>query len=211
MNTKKNTQILKKVGEYYTDKILQYGANNEGVDWSSAESQTARFDQLLKVMGSDTKGSILDYGCGYGALATHMRSIGYDGSYLGFDISKQMIAVAKKEHAKILDCSFETEFAWLPVVDYTLASGIFNVKHEVSHNAWHAYVIDTIDEIAKHSSKGFAFNMLTNYSDTEKMRSDLYYGDPRFFLDHCIRLYSRRLTLHHLDYGLWEFTILVHL
>ena len=27
--------------------------------------------------------------------------------------------------------------------------------------------------------------MLTSYSDADKMRPDLYYGDPAFFFDHC--------------------------
>ena len=52
--------------------------------------------------------------------------------------------------------------------------------------------------------------MLTTYSDAEKMRPDLYYGDPTFFFDHCKRNYSRNVALLH-DYELYDFTILVRL
>ena len=57
-------------------------------------------------------------------------------------------------------------------------------------------------------TKGFAFNMLTSYSDADKMRDDLYYGDPCELFDHCKRSYSRNVALLH-DYGLYEFTMLV--
>jgi hypothetical protein len=56
--------------------------------------------------------------------------------------------------------------------------------------------------------KGFAFNCLTSYSDPERMRDDLYYGDPCYYFDLCKRLYSPQVSLLH-DYGLWEFTIIV--
>ena len=53
-------------------------------------------------------------------------------------------------------------------------------------------MVDTIDRLAALSTRGFAFNMLTSYSDPEYMRDDLYYGDPRFFFDHCKRRHSRQ-------------------
>jgi hypothetical protein len=75
---------------------------------------------------------------------------------------------------------------------------------------WRAYILETIKNFADLSTKGFAFNMLTLYSDAEKMRPDLYYGDPTFFFDHCKRNYSRNVALLH-DYELYDFTILVRL
>jgi hypothetical protein len=50
--------------------------------------------------------------------------------------------------------------------------------------------------------------MLTSYSDPDRMRSDLYYGDPCLFFDHCKRTYSKQVALLH-DYGLYEFTVIV--
>jgi len=59
-------------------------------------------------------------------------------------------------------------------------------------------------------SKGFSFNMLTRYSDADRMaqRPDLFYGDPLFFFDFCKCEFSRNVALLH-DYGLYDFTILV--
>lgn len=209
-NKTKYEKILKQVNKYYTQKIAEYGATHQGVDWNSPESQNLRFDQLLKVTRDESDSSIIDYGCGYGAMAAYIRERGYTGPYFGFDISGAMIKEARKQQSHILDCTFVTDAVSLGVVDYTIASGIFNVKQEVPHDQWLTYVIDTIRTLAEHSKKGFAFNMLTAYSDKDKMRPDLFYADPCFFIDHCIRTYSRHVAMLH-DYGLYEFTILVRM
>jgi len=205
-----NQVILKRVDEYYTRRLAEHGATHWGVDWNSQESQILRFDQLLGIVGSDRHGSILDYGCGYGAMARHLRNCGHTGSYHGFDISEAMIGEAQRQQSDLSNCTFIHDLSLLRQADYTIASGIYNVKQETPDNEWQAYVVDTIRHIAGLTNKGFSFNMLTSYSDPEKMRPDLFYGDPKFFIDHCIRTYSRHVAMLH-NYGLYEFTILVRL
>jgi len=95
-----------------------------------------------------------------------------------FDISEQMIAKAKELHERIDYCEFFTDESRLSKEDYTIASGIFNVKPNASDEEWKTYMIHTLGKMAELSAKGFAFNVLTKYSDRELMRSDLYYADP---------------------------------
>ena len=83
-----------------------------------------------------------------------------------------------------------------------------NLKLEADEETWTRYVLDQIAKLDALGENGFAFNMLTSYSDAEKRRPDLYYGDPCFFFDHCKRAFSRDVALLH-DYGAWEFTIIV--
>jgi hypothetical protein len=96
----------------------------------------------------------------------------------------------------------------LKPADYTVASGIFNVKLDISADEWAHYVLRTVDTIAKLSRKGFAFNALTKYSDADRMRPDLYYADPFLLFDYCKTKISRFVSLLH-DYPLYEFTVLV--
>jgi hypothetical protein len=56
--------------------------------------------------------------------------------------------------------------------------------------------------------RGFAFNMLTLYSDVEKRAMHLHFADPLRYFDLCKRNYAHYVTLLH-DYPLYEFTILV--
>jgi hypothetical protein len=120
-----------------------------------------------------------------------------------------MTAYARRQYGGPL-VSFVGRVEELEPADYTVASGIFNVKLDVDPEAWRDYVLETVAVIAGLSRRGFAFNMLTSYSDPERMRPDLYYGDPTFFFDHVKRGYARNVALLH-DYGLYEFTIIARL
>ena len=201
-------EILKNVGDYYSGKVREHGPTAKGVDWNSPESQTLRFDQLLKLHETAEPFSLIDYGCGYGAMAAHMAQRNLAFRYMGFDISEMMISTAKETHARRENCEFTTDAARLTPADYTVASGIFNVRLKTNTAEWERYVFDTIEKLNSLSIKGFAFNILTGYADPEYKRQDLYYPDPCFYFDYCKRHYSRHVSLLH-DYGLYEFTILV--
>jgi SAM-dependent methyltransferase len=200
--------ILDNVERYYTQKVMAHGATPGGVDWNSSESQTLRFEQLLKVCDSGAPLSINDYGCGYGALVDHMVARAYVFQYRGFDVSPTMIARAFDEHRGQPHCEFFSQDSELHPADYTVASGIFNVKLKTSNEEWTDYTLHLLQRIAELSQRGFAFNVLTRYSDPERRRPDLYYADPLFLFDYCKTNFSRFVTLLH-DYPLYEFTILV--
>jgi SAM-dependent methyltransferase len=181
------------------------------VDWNSTESQELRFEQLLRVADrASGRFSLNDYGCGYGALVPYLRERDADVVYRGFDLSASMLEHARCEYANPPAIGFVGDESELEPADYTVASGIFNVKLNVQAEDWREYVLRTLETISRLSVRGFAFNMLTSYSDADEMRDDLYYGDPRFFFDHCKRRHSRNVALLH-DYGLYEFTTIVRL
>jgi hypothetical protein len=119
-----------------------------------------------------------------------------------------MIARAVELYRNNGKYEFTTDESLLSEADYTIASGIFNVKLQTGEEEWQDYVLSVLGKIAQLSSKGFAFNMLTKYSDRERMRPDLYYADPLFFFDYCKKNFSRFVSISH-DYPLYEFTVLV--
>lgn len=201
--------ILRNVSEYYTGKFEEHGPTPGGVDWNSAESQELRFAQLLRVIEEKPDPfSLNDFGCGYAALVPYLEIHGAPGSYCGFDLSGRMLAHARESYGDRPWASFVGDLAELPPADYTVASGVFNVKLDVDDESWRDYVLATLAQIAAVSRLAFAFNMLTSYSDADRMRQDLYYGDPTFFFDHCKTEYSRNVALLH-DYDLYEFTLIV--
>lgn len=200
--------ILGPVERYYTAMVREHGATAQGVDWNSRESQELRFSQLLKVVDVSQPFSIVDYGCGYGALVDYMRERDYPFKYSGFDISEVMIDRARQAYGVDPRCAFVTDGAKLQPGDYAVASGIFNVRLEVKDAVWLEYVLKTIDELGRLGAKGFAFNALTKYSDADRMRANLYYADPLYLFDYCKVHHSKWVALLH-DYGLFEFTIVV--
>ncbi|WP_428026088.1 class I SAM-dependent methyltransferase [Arcobacter sp.] len=199
-------KVHQNINKYYTDKINQYGVTPKGVDWNSEESQFIRFDQLSKVI-TCTGFSINDIGCGYGKYTDYLESKFKDFSYVGYDLSEDMIISAQKKypHYKFIKTNIQDE---IQVSDYSIASGIFSVKMQHLEYEWLSYILSTLENLNNKSKKGFSFNMLTKYSDKEYMRNDLYYADPLFIFDYCKRNFSKDIALLH-DYNLYEFTVIV--
>jgi len=198
---------LDHVKSYFDKRIQEHGASPRGSDWNSETSQNIRFDQLLKVIETPSF-SLLDYGCGYGALADYLELKGFEADYYGYDILESAIETARKAHLDKARRLFFTDKSQLPVCDYTVASGIFNFRGEQSFEEWTDYVLGVLTEFDQLSQHGFASNFLTKYSDAEKMRPDLYYADPLFLFDFCKQNFSKNVALLH-DYRLYDFTLIV--
>ncbi|MEJ5202729.1 MAG: class I SAM-dependent methyltransferase [Anaerolineales bacterium] len=202
---------LRQVKAYFKDKLVTYGATAQGADWNSPQSQEIRFDQLIKVIREVSGFSILDYGCGYGALADYLCMKGYEYTlYVGYDILEPMIQTARQLHEGMERIIFTSDIAQIPTVDYAVASGVFNIRLNASYEQWTEYTLACLEKLNTLTSKGFSVNFLTKYSDKERMeeRPDLYFADPCFLFDYCKRRFSKNVALLH-DYNLYDFTILV--
>lgn len=202
-------QILRQTEGYYTQKVLEYGATAQGVDWNSSASQQLRFKQLLRLVeGEQGLFSINDFGCGYGALVEYLQAQDYAFTYHGCDLSAEMVKRAQEQYRTLANCRFSVSLEAMAPAQYTVASGIFNVKLDTDEAVWAEYMLATIDRLAVLSTQGFAFNVLTKYADPPRMRPYLYYADPGWLFDYCQLRHSRWVALLH-DYGLYEFTLLV--
>ena len=90
----------------------------------------------------------------------------------------------------------------------SVSSGIFNVKLNNTNTEWLKYCLETMHIINDLTIKGFSFNMLTKYSESNFMKDNLYYADPLYIFDYCKNNFSKYVALKH-DYPLYEFTIIV--
>jgi SAM-dependent methyltransferase len=198
----------RQVREYYAEKIRQFGPTPRGVDWRDAESQEVRFARLLQICGGSRSGSLIELGCGYGALCLYLRRHGFDLDYSGYDLAEDMVQAARATVGGDPRARVAVGARPVEVGDYCVASGIFNVRFAFSDAEWRRYIVETLDNMAQAGRKGFAFNALTRFSDPERMDPRLYYADPGDLLTHCLATYGRRVSLLH-GYGLYEFTVLV--
>jgi SAM-dependent methyltransferase len=201
--------FLNDIQNYYTTSIKSHGISAKGVDWNESEGQISRYRQLLKVTEGAEVFSILDYGCGYGALVSILKGLNVNFNYLGLDISPLMIQAAINSNSHHENIKFEEASEISIASDFVVASGVFSVKLSSSQKSWKKYIHNTLDSFNEFSNKGFAFNCLSSYSDTDKRASKLYYADPLELFDLCKKKYSDNVSLIH-NYGLYEFTILVN-
>jgi SAM-dependent methyltransferase len=200
--------LLADVSDYYSRAIRQHGATARGVDWNSETSQTLRFQQLCRLIVADSVFSVIDLGCGYGALYDYLSENYANFGYHGYDVSVDMIAAASERLRPQSNVELFQTSEPLSVCDYAVASGLFNVRLNRLAAEWQGYILQTIATLDRCSSRGFAFNCLTSYSDADRMRADLHYANPLELFDVCKTRYGRNVALLH-DYGLYEFTILV--
>jgi len=200
--------VLAKVADYYSSKIREFGPTPKGVDWNSAQSQSVRFAQLAFLFRGRSAFSLNDIGCGYGAFLDYLTPDYPEADYRGFDVSAAMVEQARALHPQVGSARFAVGTQPSARADFSVASGILNVRLDIDERTWLAYVEDTLDTMDRYSMHGFAFNCLTSHSDPERRRADLFYANPAELFDHCCRRYSRQVALLQ-DYGLYEFTMIV--
>lgn len=205
--------MLEPIERYYTAKVRRHGATPPGVDWASDLSQRLRFVQLLKVIADWNEPlSLHDLGCGYGALLDHLGACHREAAvrYIGTDISEEMIRHARSRaspsHARDFIAASET----LPVVDYSIASGIFNVKLDHPVPAWEQHVAGTLRGLHAASRKGFSVNFMAPQAlQLRPGAAPFLYGPPpeqwMAFSRDALRCEAELIAA----YGLPEYTLLV--
>jgi SAM-dependent methyltransferase len=112
---------------YWNRGAVEFADDNMAVEFS-ARSQVERFRAFLDYQES-VGCSILDVGCGTGALFEFIRVLDSPVDYLGIDISDEMIARCQ---SKLPDVRFEVHdvqtWSTDETFDYVVCFGAFNVN-----------------------------------------------------------------------------------
>jgi hypothetical protein len=211
MTDNQQNPMLSGVANLYSKSLAEHGLDPMSVGWRNADQQRLRFDKLATVLDGDNAENVTvnDWGCGYAAMFDYLdaRLGSRLGTYYGYDISAEMLKAARDhvadQRAQFSDAAQVTEIA-----DYSFVSGTFNVRLQTSELDWQAYMETTLKHLAKHSRRGFAFNVLSIYVDWKE--DHLYYADPKAYFDFCKRNISKYVTLFH-DYPLYEWTMYVRM
>jgi hypothetical protein len=194
---------------FYENNLKQFGPSARGVGWKNDEAQLIRFRQLAKLFNRSAF-SLNDLGCGVGDFVTFAGESLSNCQYRGYDIMEEMISKASKKYGDLNNVGFRLIKVpeEMTVADYTIASGIFNIRFNKNDELWLEYILATLRTMDSRSTAGFAFNILTKYSDREFMKPELYYADPCVLFDYCKRNFSKNVALLH-DYNQYDFTIIV--
>lgn len=193
---------------YYSHKLAKFGPTPLGVDWSCVPTQELRFVQLLRACDFSAPFSLNDLGCGYGALLAFLgkRHAAARIDYAGVDLSDAMVAQARRLWAR-RDARFEVGHRPARVADYSVASGVFNVKLGHTTQAWEALIRATLLDLRETSRRAFCVNFLSLGDSSEGQESALYHADAQQWLDYCESALSARTELR-TGYGMREFTLL---
>ena len=202
--------VRAQVAAYYSGKIARHGVTPMGVDWSCAPTQQLRFVQLLKVCDFSRPFSLNDVGCGYGALLQYLddrhATTGID--YLGIDLSAAMIRRARRRWAGRGDAHFMLGHASPRVADFTVASGVFNVKLDCRIDLWRQLTAQALTNMRDTSRRGFAVNFMTFRPHHEATHPGLFRTLPDEWISYCETRLGLEVELVS-DYGMHEFTLLI--
>jgi SAM-dependent methyltransferase len=192
------------IESYYSSRVARYGATPLGVDWSCVATQHLRFVQLLKLCDFSVPFSLNDIGCGYGALLSFLaeRHPACPIDYLGVDLSRAMLSRARRRHR----ARFVIAGAAPRSADYSIASGIMNVKLDHSRAAWEDFVAAVLADLHRTSRRGFAVNFMAEAA-SDDTHGQLYRTSPDPWLSYCRGTLGCAVELL-AGYGMREFTLL---
>ena len=210
VHTVESATVHANIEAYYSQKVLRYGPTPLGVDWSCVPTQELRFVQLLKLFDTRHAFSVNDIGCGYGALlkfmAARFKRLSID--YWGVDLSLAMIDEAKRLSGKRKQAQFSVASSSPRMTDYSVASGIFNVKLQLTESMWTRFIKATLADMHANSKIGFAVNFLAPLPSAMDARPELYRAPASFWQSYCEKTFNAHVTLIE-GYGLREYTLLV--
>lgn len=190
------------------DKLLAEAAPGPGlVGWHNVESQQVRFRVLCGVGEVSCRTSILDVGCGDGALYRFLCMLNLRPKrYLGIDIHEGLVRLAQSHFPPPADfcvrdlCQqpFDREF------DYVVASGIFNLRTPNGQR----WMEQTLREMFSACRLGVSVNFLSEWTPF-KRDTESWYHSPLTTLQWVHHVLSPNVSLRH-DYRGNDFTLYIY-
>ena len=204
-------KITKDLHDHYRNTFLNHGPTSRGVDWGDKEwAAELRQTKMLEVIKDLPKQpiSLLDVGCGYGALAQTIKKCSININYSGIDVVEDMVQEAKKRNP---DYSFKSVDFFemdLGCYDYVVCNGILTQKKSASTSEMNLYAQDLIKKMFSICKYGIAFNVMNTHVNFFK--DNLYYRNPSELMAWC----QSEITTHlRIDcaYDLWyEYTVYLY-
>jgi SAM-dependent methyltransferase len=194
------------IEHYYRNKFIKFGATPQGVDWNGPESQMKRFEVQYELVKSalSRNSKVIDFGCGYGAMATFLQTKSFDGQYTGLDVIEEFIQFAAAANSAFTNYRFVTKIPDNEKFDVLFASGIFHVVTD-KRGSW---ILDYVKPTIEH---------MLNISDVCIMNflrpNPTVLNDNLFFpkVNSILALISSTDFKFDIveDYGLWEYTLMI--
>lgn len=205
---------LDKIKNYYNFYLKKYKKGPRALNWSSKESQNVRFDKILEA-GNFKNKKIHDVGCGLAHFYEFLKNKKITFTYIGSDISREMIQSAKNNHfnkninlqnINLLQIHNKRILKKLSS-DFVVANGLFTVKANLSNKYWWSFIRKMLKKMFYITEECLVFNCMkfnVDYKDKH-----LYYQSLDKLLKFIEKNLSKKIVVKQ-DYPLYEFMVYVY-
>ncbi len=187
---------------YYENCLERDQDEAKMVGWRSKRRQDLRF-KIVSQIDDLNHNSVLDLGCGLGALGEFFQKQEIQVDYTGYEIGGRMVNMAKNlrpylriKEVDILEDDVQERFDWI------LSSGVFNLRL----NDNRAFLEKMLARSFEICELGVGVNMLSTYVDYQDV--ELYYARPEEVFA-LAKTMTRRVALRY-DYMPYEFTVYLY-
>lgn len=190
--------------EEYQEQLRKHGATAQAFKWISPESMHLRHQQLLADIDLQEK-RILDVGCGFGDIIPFIRQKSTRFSYLGVDMVRQIIEIARQQHPgfsflvrNYFEDPMDESFDWV------ISSGTLNSQFGDAIR----FRKRAIQTMFGHAVVGVAFNMAGSHPPPpSKSESSIFYADSLEVVEFCLTFTPKVILRHH--YHPKDFTVIM--
>ena len=178
-----------RVVDYYNDTASLIADDAKAMGWSSTFNQQLRFD-VINYMVDLTGKSVLDVGCGDGALFHYLKNQAIDCDYTGIDLSPKMIQRAQSRFPG-LNVRTKDFFSESNNFDVVICSGALSMIPNDDALLFLQTAMSHLFEIAQ---QHLVVNLLTDFYPSNSSLFQRYH--PNDVLALCFKL-TPYVTLNH--------------
>lgn len=156
------------IAKRYEKKFREHGPTCRGVDWPNEKDMQVRYEEMLE-MADD--GSVIDFGCGYGGLLSHIKQNSIDLDYIGIDIVQPYIDFCRlrhRENSKNFHCCDVLREKTRHKADYVIMNGVLTAKYGLTKKNMLSYSGRLIKKCFEMCEKGLAVNFSSPYCDKHR-------------------------------------------
>ncbi|MDX2256964.1 MAG: class I SAM-dependent methyltransferase [Pseudanabaenaceae cyanobacterium bins.39] len=204
-------QVTETLHNHYRETFLLHGATSKGVDWGEKEwASLLRQAKMLEVINNTGENniSLLDVGCGYGALADIIKKQALPIDYTGIEVVKEMLEVAKTNHPNHQFIHGDILEVEVGKYDYVVCNGILTQKLDTSILEMNQFAQRLIRKLFEICNCGVAFNLMTTFVNFQS--DNLYYRNPAELMAWCMSELTPHIRVD-CAYQLWyEYTVYLY-
>lgn len=197
---------------YYEELLSTYGDHFLSLDWKSPQSQETRFrvfNDLIGLFGLHSF-SAMDIGCGFGDLFKYLSENNYKFSYIGYDISKKILDIAKRKYpSAVFEVKDILQDKNKNIADFVFCCGALNISF--SDRETHlAYIHSMLIRMFELCKIAVGVNFLSSQAiyylnDEDLTQRQYFYTKVEEILPYVKSLTGRYIIRH--DYHPGDFTV----